>query len=135
MSENNPYTAVVSAIPLGEELVSEPGEGVENAWEFVLNVGKNQGINESSEFLIFALGPELTDLENGEPLGHLEIVRGRCRVTHLQEKMCTVRSTRKVLKAYPKGGLLAVTGGETEEREVNASFPLVKIGDFARLIR
>lgn len=134
MSDNNPYSAVVTGIPSGDEFLIARGEEAEEAWDVVLNIGKNNGISKNSIFLIFALGPELLDPETGESLGHIEVVRGQGRVTHLQEKMCTVRSARTRTKYYPKNALSAFTSTDSEIREVAAPFGKICVGDFARLI-
>lgn len=134
MSNNNPYTAVVSAIPVAGELHLSSDETVKDAWNVVLNVGKNAGISINNVFLIFALGPEIKDPQTGESLGHYEHVRGRAKVTHLQEKMCTVRSQRTTSKLVTRNALIPLGTSEGEYREVPAPFVEVRVGDFARLI-
>lgn len=59
---------------------------------FVLNKGKVDGISEDDHFIILELGNEVIDPESGEHLGTLEIVKGKVRVFHLQEKMATLIS-------------------------------------------
>lgn len=137
MSQENPYSAIVAAIPIAEGFIRDIGDEAEDAWDVILNVGADHGIIGRSVFLLFALGPEILDPENGESLGHFEIVRGQAKVTHLQAKMCTVRSTKTVTRSFPKNNfnaLAAITGGDTESREVQMPFKKVKVGDFARLI-
>jgi hypothetical protein len=47
-------------------------------------------------FLVYILSnEEIIDPNNGEPLGYLEIVKGRGKVTHVQEKMSTIESDEK----------------------------------------
>ncbi|UWQ29242.1 hypothetical protein [Leisingera sp. M523] len=119
-------------------------------WNIVLNKGARDGISEGQRFLIFELGDEIIDPENGESLGRLEVVKGRVEVIHVQNAMSTVRSAvkvdvgtrRKIYSRPSKNSLnylaLATLGGKEEEiiedpeqtlAEVDA-----KIGSYAKLI-
>lgn len=131
MSENNPFDAVVTAIPISGEFLTEVGEGMDDIWEVVLNRGSTDGWAVGNQVILFALGPNIVDPLSEEDLGHFEIVRGRGRVTHVQQKMCTVRSSRTVAKSV-QNALLAL--GEDRFVERPAPFATVHIGDFARLI-
>ena len=61
----------------------------------VLNVGSTQGVREGMVFAIVSEHQEITDPDTGESLGSWEIPKARVVVTHLQERMCTVRSLRR----------------------------------------
>lgn len=63
-----------------------------NQFEVVINRGSEAGVSENDVFLVYALGEEVKDPDTGESLGKLEIVRGRAKVTHVQETMATLRS-------------------------------------------
>ncbi|MEX2120225.1 MAG: hypothetical protein WD847_11580 [Pirellulales bacterium] len=52
------------------------------------------------EFLIYDLSDPILDPETKEELGQLEIVKGRVKVGHVQEKMCTATTfSRRVTRA------------------------------------
>ena len=61
----------------------------------VINRGERDGLKVGVRYLVYGLGPDLTDPETGESLGHLEVVRGVGAVTHVQEKVATLQSTRQ----------------------------------------
>lgn len=133
MSAENPYEAIVVGIPLDDGFVDEKGVGGEDVWKVVLNVGSSDGITSGNIFVLFALGKELRDPISGGSLGHYEIVRGRARVSHVQERMCTVVSDRSVRRFVP-GNALAALGAKAEFTTEQAPFSYVEVGDFARLI-
>jgi hypothetical protein len=90
-------------------------------YTIVINRGQNEGVTLGDTYLIYALGPELTDPDTGELLGQLEVVRGRAKVSHVQEKLATfetsdfyeVPGSRKIIKrdgGY--GGIFAALGAD-----------------------
>ena len=58
----------------------------------VLNVGLKQGVKEGTTFLVVDEHAEIADPDTGEPLGNWEMVKARLVVTHVQERMCTVKA-------------------------------------------
>ncbi|MER9666697.1 hypothetical protein [Mesorhizobium sp. M0185] len=112
----------------------------------VINRGLRDGVGQGDAFLIFGIGPNITDPETGEDLGQLELVRGRGKVAHVQERMATIVSTevkvgeitkRVVEPSRMSGGLgsLFRPDSETiEERKPPAIVPFrgVKEGDKAK---
>ena len=58
----------------------------------VLNAGSSHGVLEGMVFVIFAEHKAIEDPDSGEPLGQWEMVKARVVVTHVQERMCTVRA-------------------------------------------
>lgn len=62
----------------------------------VVNLGSDHGIKLGQTFLIFGLGPMITDPDTGESLGELELVRGRAEVKHIQPRMSTLTSVDTV---------------------------------------
>lgn len=66
-----------------------------DSFNIVINKGDRDGITVGQRFLVFGLGEELADPDTGEPLGVLELVRGRGEVVHVQEKMATLRCIEK----------------------------------------
>ena len=111
----------------------------------VINIGSEQGVKHGDIYLIYTLGIELHDPETNSSLGNLEIVRGRARVSHVQEKMSTLDSIefeetsgkRKIVKRDRLPYLMPlaqkeeiVEDPERRQKELDA-----EIGDFARLVR
>lgn len=134
---HNPFAAAVIGIPLVEGLLSSSGDGAKRAWEVVLNIGAQDGVNLNQKYVIFSLGPELKDPNTGESLGCFEVVRGQGRVTHVQERMCTLRSQNT--RWEPRTALnamVSITGGRVsgELQEVAAPFEEIYVGDLARRI-
>ncbi len=58
----------------------------------VLNVGLEQGVREGMTFLVFDEHAEIVDPDTGDTLGNWEMVKARLVVTHIQERMCTVKA-------------------------------------------
>lgn len=52
----------------------------------------DKGIQLGKVFLVVGLGETIIDPDTKESLGELEIVRGRARVSHVQEKIATLVS-------------------------------------------
>ena len=113
-------------------------------YKVVLNIGDDDGVKVGQIFVVYAEDPEeLTDPDTGENLGKLEIVRGRGKVTHVQQKMSTIESTEKgatrriVRKSSPLMPTVALLGPtETEEYEpTSMPFEDPERGDFARRVR
>lgn len=112
--------------------------------ELVINLGSSQSVTEHSRFVVFTLGGEIDDPDSGEPLGQLEIVKGRAEAKHVQEKMSTIQSIeKKKLKfdralAPPLGSAWSFGPQQaerlTEEVEVAAAFQDVEVGDLVRVL-
>lgn len=124
---------------------------VSDEYTVTIDQGKADDVKVGDKFLIFALGPEITDLDSGESLGRLEIVRGRASVVHVQERICTLRTIeketipgkKKIVKRQRKGGMIAFQGligdgQETEEIEEDPTVVEVELeaekGDYAKSI-
>ncbi len=118
-----------------------------NPFEVVVNLGSLAGVEKEDGFVVYAQGEELKDPDTGESLGVLEIVRGRARATHVQEKLTTLRSKetqsrpeetkRSKLRAPLEDLSLSRFLGPDEEYvtrlvEVPAPFRNVSVGDLAR---
>src|SRR6266496_2316195 len=63
-----------------------------DATRVVLAAGKEQGVREGMEFVIYEFGPEIFDPETKESLGRLQLVKGRVIVYSVQAKLCTART-------------------------------------------
>ena len=71
-------------------------------YEFVINVGTENGVKEKDKFILFNLGEEIKDKETGENLGQLEILCGHVVAKHVQTKMTTVVSDEYSYKTIRK---------------------------------
>ena len=112
-------------------------------FKVVINIGAEQGIKFGQQVLIYGLSTEtIKDIETGEDLGKVEIVRGRGRITHVQDKISTVESIeketngRRIVKTY-KGfqALLSQAAEETVFDNDLKSFDEVQLGDYVRIER
>ena len=63
-----------------------------DAYKVVINKGSFDGVNSDSRFLIIEIGERLIDPDTKESLGFLEITKGWCAPTHIQNNMCTIKS-------------------------------------------
>src|SRR5688500_9470734 len=104
-NQNNPFSAVVVAVDLGDKFINDPDTELTDVWEVVLNIGAGDGVELGQRYVVFALGPELRDPVRGDSLGHYEIVRGIGKVSHVQERMCRLESTdtiqEPIYSAFP----------------------------------
>ncbi len=106
----------------------------------VINKGSEDGVKKGDTFLVYYVEPEeLIDPVSGESLGNLEIVRGSGSVTHVQEKMATIKSNRtesggRIIRRAT--GIIASVMGETIEHPERQAIPFddPMVGDFAKPI-
>ncbi|NKB65734.1 MAG: hypothetical protein GKR89_01615 [Candidatus Latescibacteria bacterium] len=63
-----------------------------DATTLVLNIGADQGVQLGMVFAVFAEHQEVVDPDSGQVLGRWEVVKAQVEATHVQERMCTVRS-------------------------------------------
>ncbi len=102
----------------------------------VINKGWADGVRVGATFLIYAIGDDITDPVSREHLGSLEIVRGRAKATHVQERISTLysididESARKVIRKTPNA-FQAITD-RVEEVTEGASTPRMFLGGSAR---
>lgn len=86
--------------------------------KIVINKGLDDGITMENKFLVYRLGPEMTDPDTGESLGNLELVCGEGKPEHIQKKMTTLITAKievKKPKTVIKRGGLNPFYGDTEE--------------------
>ena len=116
--------------------------------QVVLAAGKEHGAEEGMVFVIYALGEEIFDPENGNSLGRLELIKGKVKITHVQDKMsfATTPSRQVTRKVDPLAGLVVSPFGSREytetvrdELEVEQPKPanldlVVRVGDKARSV-
>lgn len=102
----------------------------------VISRGAADQVKDGQTFLVYALGEPLVDPNDGRDLGQLEIVKGRGKVIHLQERVATLESIeverKRVRRTSAIGVMLAIP--ETTETVNDAPFEDARIGDFCRPI-
>lgn len=115
----------------------------------VINAGMDKGVQQGKNFLVVGIGETITDPDTKEELGALEIVRGKARVVHVQDRMATLTSAEfekqpdvreiKKVSATGKGNAIATLFGsqDTVTESIKPSEPKLKqftgieIGDLA----
>ena len=116
--------------------------------QVILAAGTKQGVREGMVFVIYELGSEIVDPETSELLGRLELVKGRVRVTHTQEKLsqASTLSRREVRVIDPLESLTSRFLGRREveqtvyeQLKVDSSVAVqndltVRVGDKARSV-
>tara|TARA_R110001592_G_scaffold167023_3_gene402311 strand:- start:1796 stop:2218 length:423 start_codon:yes stop_codon:yes gene_type:complete len=140
MSEQTQKSAIASVAKVIDEFT------------VVINRGRGDGIAVGSRFLIFGIGDEIIDPETGKSLGQLELVKGIGTVTHVQDAMSTLQSSktkkpapvvRTTTKKNPYGsiGIASLLGGMSEETQeehtgepISLPFNDPQVGDRARPI-
>jgi len=129
-------TIIVAAIRTSAGLLNKLGEEALDMWTVILNVGSRDGISLDQQFIIYSRGEEIFDPATGESLGQYEIVRGRGKVSQVQESLCTLRSTETKQVARPMNSLAASlgAGGESQWQTTPAPFRKVAVGDLARRV-
>lgn len=61
--------------------------------QIVLNVGKNEGVQNGYEFIVYGLSDkEIIDPETNKSLGYLELYRGVGRVIYVHDTMCILQA-------------------------------------------
>ncbi|HIC68503.1 MAG TPA: hypothetical protein EYO90_03115 [Candidatus Latescibacteria bacterium] len=117
----------------------------------VLNVGGEQGVTEGMVFAIAAQYQEISDPDTDESLGNWEVEKARVVVSHVQERMCTVRSpltpaaapigTLSTMMVRHSFGLYGNHGEDRQSLEVRTSglagrprSQPIQVGDVARSI-
>ncbi len=109
-------------------------------YKLVLNGGENAGLQRNDRVVVFGLSTEvLTDPDTGEELEKLEILRGRGKVIHLQEKICTIETIetnkegKRVIKSF--GGFQSIMSPKEEIVYDDTLLPFdePQIGDYVRI--
>lgn len=55
-------------------------------FKLLINLGEMDDVKVGEKVLVFALGPEVFDLDTKESLGSFEVVRGEGRIASIQKK-------------------------------------------------
>lgn len=113
----------------------------------VINIGSDDGVTMSNEFLVYSLDEELFDPDTNESLGRLELVKGKGIPQHIQEKITTIKSNtfkkiekRKIIKKDNSTVFASLYGTSTEEiiepsESERIPFEGPIIGDLAKIIK
>ena len=99
----------------------------------VLNKGAQDGISEGDRFVVFSLGEEVHDPKTGESLGMLEEVKGKGKVVHVQDCVCTIETYEfDMMPASPS--IFATVSEKMYGRKepLYRKFVDVQRGDYAR---
>ena len=115
---------------------------IQDDYRVVLNAGSEDGISEDMEFVIFTPGEEIFDPETDESLGHLELVKGRVEVVHVQASMSIGRSSQFSEQKYPVERPLALFGSINalsserpyDMRQIRLKLKNIAVGDRVRRI-
>lgn len=86
--------------------------------ELILNVGREHGVKEGMEFVIFSESDPVFDPQTGEDLGPLEIVKGRVKVFHVQERISRTRTETYVVELPSLGEVLSGSPFLPSRREI-----------------
>lgn len=103
-------------------------------YRVVINAGKNDGIAVGHRFLIYKIGKEIFDPDDPKKsLGHIEIIKGKGEVIHVQDRMATLQTTEKHEIQRKPSGLFAIAQAIEVTKEPKA-FINPEVGDIARFI-
>jgi hypothetical protein len=108
-----------------------------NSYKLAINRGTIHGLKEGQRVLVYRLSEEeLRDPNTGESLGYLEIVKGKGRVIHVQEKMCTIESDQKQSRrmATKRTGLYGSGEEVMETLDELVPFEDPEVGDMVKPI-
>lgn len=99
--------------------------------KIVINKGKRDGVEIGMPFLVYRLGETIIDPDTNENLGQLEIIVGRGRAAHIQERLTTIFADDKA-----GGGPLeniAIAFSQIPP-SINGFFDSPALGDYAKSI-
>ena len=102
-------------------------------YRVVINKGRVDGVEKGDSFLVYEMGEELFDPDTNESLGKIEIVKGRGKAKHVQERLATLESieSERVVKQSPDPAFFMSTQYETRQLPYNDA----NVGDVARPLK
>lgn len=135
--KSSSVTSRVSRMTESKEMVDEAPADAKVAsiiddYRVVINKGTTDGVTVGQRFLILNTGEEVFDPDTKESLGHIEVVKGKGEVTHVQEKMATLQTTDTHEIKRKASGLFAITQAAQEVSREPKAFIDPQIGDVAR---
>lgn len=112
--------------------------------QVILAAGSDQGVREGMEFIIYDLSDVILDPETNEPLGQLELVKGRVKASHVQKSLTfattmarnVVRNPLEALSVFAPYRETIYEQLPVDESSVTAlqTERKVKIGDLVRSV-
>lgn len=111
-----------------------------NPTKLVINRGSVDGVKIDNVYVVFSLGESLSDPDTGEILGELEIVKGKGKVIHVQERIATIETfeyeegTRTIAREQNIPSWLGLGSTITESQRQKKIFEDVQRGDFVRRV-
>lgn len=117
---------------------------VVDEYTVVMTAGSQDGISVGDDFILYRLGDEVLDPDTLEPLGVFEEVIGRGAVTHVQERISTLKASeiaeggRKIIRR--SSGIMSLVQGLRDMEEIIEQpdrvkpFRHAKVGDFAKAV-
>ncbi|MFL6629220.1 MAG: hypothetical protein ACJ8G1_22450 [Vitreoscilla sp.] len=117
---------------------------VQDPFTIVINAGIDKAVTIGKQFLVVGLGEAIIDPDTNESLGALEIVRGKGKVSHVQERMATVTSSeytkhpdaKEIKRVRSNNALVNLIGPQETVTEVTKptdpvpkAFSGVQVGD------
>ena len=115
---------------------------LDDGLRLVINKGIEDKVYTGQTYLVFELGEELFDPDTTESLGELEIVKGKGKVIHVQDRISTIETIereKRIYKSTPSAMVRAFTplGGSSESttEEILKPFLNPKVGDYAKFVR
>ncbi|MDQ3397352.1 MAG: hypothetical protein M3511_06175 [Deinococcota bacterium] len=102
-------------------------------YKVIINKGSNIGIYVGLEMIVYEPGEEVFDPNTNESLGEAEIIKGRGKIIHVQEKMALLQLETPV--ALPKEGnrTLADMVLTASPRGGFSRYNRVEIGDLVKI--
>jgi hypothetical protein len=110
-----------------------------NNMKIVINGGISDELKSSMRFLVYENGEDLIDPDTGDNLGSLEIIKGKAKINHIQDRITTLEPieinipSRRIIR---KTGIMLGFGQveETGDEWEQKPFENVKEGDLVKII-
>ena len=111
--------------------------------KIVINLGMEHGVKEGMDFIIYDEGPLIIDPETGLVLENLEIIKGRVKITNVQQKISIGESFKFISTPTPYNFLqtmqlsvsrkveIVLTDKDIEEQEPGP----IRIRDLVRQVK
>lgn len=107
-------------------------------YNLAINIGESDDVEIGQIYLVYAVGEELFDPDTKESLGKIEIVKGKGRVTHVQDKLATLESIEeKRIKriSKPIKTFSAFMGAEETYDTESIPFKSPELSDHVKRVR
>lgn len=107
--------------------------------KIVINGGIVDELKQGMRFLVYEKGEDLIDPDTGDNLGSLEIIKGKAKINHIQDRITTLEPidikipSRRIIR---KTGIMLGFGQveETGDEWEQQPFENVKAGDLVKII-